>query len=151
MRFAVCDRVQHRFDPDATGTIVFTKLGEDYYGSELYAVQWDYDTYNGYTEYTWCRFDILVKIETPIIQKEEEPHMSQALWCDKGGHAFSAKDPDKEHYTSTRSVPNGNLVQQVTAELDICGPCTKDVVLFEAPQITSGVGVQDKVPGQVQT
>lgn len=73
--------------------------------------------------------------------------MSQALWCDKGGHAFSAKDPDREHYTSTKSITEGQRVTQVTAELDICGRCVKESVLVEAPALTASV-VQDRVPAQ---
>lgn len=59
--------------------------------------------------------------------------MSQALWCDKGDHAFSAKDPNKQHFTQTQTieVPTGNSYgrttyqarEEVTEELDICGPC----------------------------
>ena len=59
--------------------------------------------------------------------------MSVALWCDKGDHAFSAKDLNRQHFTQTQSVsvPTGNSYgrttyqdrQEVTEELDICGPC----------------------------
>lgn len=59
--------------------------------------------------------------------------MSQTLWCDKGNHAFSAKDLNRQHFTQTRTVevPTGNSYgrptyqerQEVTEELDICGPC----------------------------
>ena len=59
--------------------------------------------------------------------------MSSALWCDKGDHAFSAKDPNKQHFSNTHtvSIPTGNSYgrvtyqerQEVTEELDICGPC----------------------------
>lgn len=59
--------------------------------------------------------------------------MSTALWCDKGDHAFSAKDPLKQHFSQTQTVtvPTGNNYgratyeerREVTEELDICGPC----------------------------
>jgi hypothetical protein len=61
--------------------------------------------------------------------------MSQALWCDKGEHAFSGKDPDKQHFVNTHEVqvPTGNSFGratyqervEVTEEIDICGPCWK--------------------------
>lgn len=59
--------------------------------------------------------------------------MSQSLWCDKGDHAFSAKDENRQHFTQTQTVkfPTGNSYgrttyedrKEVTEELDICGPC----------------------------
>lgn len=61
--------------------------------------------------------------------------MSQAMWCDKGEHAFSAKDPDRQHFTKTATVevPTGNSYgratyqqrEEITEQLDICGPCWK--------------------------
>lgn len=61
--------------------------------------------------------------------------MSQSLWCDKGDHAFSSKDEDKQHFSQTQTVkfPTGNSYgrttyedrREVTEELDICGPCWK--------------------------
>jgi hypothetical protein len=68
--------------------------------------------------------------------------VSVALWCDKGEHAFSAKDPDKRHFSQTREVdvPTGNSYgattyqtrQEVTDELDICGPCYLQTDPFKA-------------------
>ena len=61
--------------------------------------------------------------------------MSQALWCDKSEHAFSGKDPEKQHFVNTHEVqvPTGNSFGratyqervEVTEEIDICGPCWK--------------------------
>ena len=61
--------------------------------------------------------------------------MSTALWCDKSDHAFSANDPDKQHFVNTHEVqvPTGNSFGratyqeriEVTEEIDICGPCWK--------------------------
>lgn len=75
--------------------------------------------------------------------------MSTAIWCDTGKHAFSAKDPDRQHFTQTRQVRvqmgvgafhgQGITVeggrsyqerQEVTEELDVCGPCWKKQNLF---------------------
>jgi hypothetical protein len=67
--------------------------------------------------------------------------MSTALWCDKGDHSFSAKDPDKQHFSQTQtvSVNTGNSYgratyqdrQEITEELDICGPCWKKTNPFQ--------------------
>jgi hypothetical protein len=137
MSFEIGDVVHHIEDKQWLGVVTDLCPTVPLAGGPLICVHWD------------AKEDP-TRWYSPTYLRKVEQSMSQAIWCDKGGHAFSAKDPDKEHYTSTRSVPNGNVVQQVTAELDICGPCTKDVVLFEAPQITAGTSVQDKVPGQVQ-
>ncbi len=60
-------------------------------------------------------------------------HVSVALWCDKGQHAFSEKDENRQHFTQTKKVdvltgnsygqPTYQQRQEVTEELDICGPC----------------------------
>jgi hypothetical protein len=78
-----------------------------------------------------------------ISEKGRETQMSTALWCDKGGHAFSAKDPKKQHFTQTRTVsyPTGNSYgrttyqerKEVTEELDICGPCWAKANPFSTP------------------
>ena len=62
--------------------------------------------------------------------------MSAALWCDKGNHAFSSKDEDKQHFiqSHTVKVPTGNSYgertyqerREITEEVDICGPCWKN-------------------------
>lgn len=67
--------------------------------------------------------------------------MSKALWCDVGNHAFSEKDPDKEHYTKTakKKLMTGNSYgspvyqeqEQATEEIDICGPCVAKQGLFQ--------------------
>lgn len=66
-------------------------------------------------------------------QIERELEVSKVLWCDKNEHPFSAKDPQRQHFTQTQTVPvmTGNSYghptyqdrQEVTEELDICGPC----------------------------
>lgn len=67
--------------------------------------------------------------------------MSQALWCNKGMHSFSADDPDKQHFTQTRTVKVSTLDTsgrsmfaprtEVTEELDICGPCWEKQNMFQ--------------------
>jgi hypothetical protein len=58
--------------------------------------------------------------------------MSGALWCDKGNHAFSMKDQNRQHFVNTHTVevltgnsygnPTYQPRQEVTEEMDICGP-----------------------------
>ena len=50
--------------------------------------------------------------------------MSQILWCDPGGHAFSLNDPDRQSFAARRVIKDagGNESRE---ELDICGPCRK--------------------------
>jgi hypothetical protein len=80
---------------------------------------------------------------------EMEIHtMSSVLWCDKGEHAFSAKDTERQHFTKTQQVqiPTGNSYggttyqqrQEITEELDICGPCWTKGNDFEPKQLANG-------------
>jgi hypothetical protein len=46
-------------------------------------------------------------------------NMSQALWCDAGDHAFSARDIEKKHGEWT--VYDANLGKEVTEPYDTCG------------------------------
>jgi hypothetical protein len=58
--------------------------------------------------------------------------MSNVLWCDKGEHPFSVKDVNRQHFVNSHTVPvlTGNSYgnptyqqrEQVTEEIDICGP-----------------------------
>jgi hypothetical protein len=45
--------------------------------------------------------------------------MSKALWCDAGEHAFSARDPRREHWQRTVFDGEGGEVQ---IPWDVCGP-----------------------------
>lgn len=44
--------------------------------------------------------------------------VSQALWCDQGGHAFSARDPKSEHWTREVKNDKGEIV---SVPWDVCG------------------------------
>jgi hypothetical protein len=44
--------------------------------------------------------------------------VSQALWCDQGGHAFSARDPQAEHWERQAKDKDGATV---TIPWDVCG------------------------------
>jgi hypothetical protein len=67
------------------------------------------------------------------LEEEEVQEMSNVKWCDKGDHPFSVKDVNKQHFVNTHSVavPTGNSYgratyqerEEVTEEIDICGPC----------------------------
>lgn len=73
--------------------------------------------------------------------EERKKPMAATIWCEiddpetnalhQIGHPFSAKDPDKRHFSQTRTVdiPTGNSYgrttyqerEEVTDELDMCG------------------------------
>ncbi len=67
----------------------------------------------------------LAQAQTLIAQAEQmrgrtingEITMSQALWCDAGEHAFSARDPKREHWQ--RTVWDGDD-RQVEIPWDVC-------------------------------
>jgi hypothetical protein len=73
---------------------------------------------------------------------EVQPPVSTVLWCDKNNHPFSAKDKEKRHFVDTHEVEvlTGNSYgrptyqdrQEVTEEIDICGPCWREENPFQA-------------------
>lgn len=50
---------------------------------------------------------------------EGEP-VSQALWCDQGNHAFSARDLKAEHWERRVKDSDG---QPIVIPWDVCGTC----------------------------
>lgn len=46
--------------------------------------------------------------------------MSQALWCDQGTHAFSARDLKAEHWERRIKDGDGN---SIVIPWDVCGAC----------------------------
>lgn len=51
--------------------------------------------------------------------------MSQALWCDQGGHAFSARDPQAEHWERNATDPQTG--KKVMVPWDVCGEHMKAI------------------------
>lgn len=51
--------------------------------------------------------------------------MSDIKWCDTGGHAFSANDPDRKEYAAT-SMKEGTNRERI----DVCGPCQRNQSAF---------------------
>ena len=149
-RFRVGERVCLKVNEDCTGVVVFFQSDGFQVYPKLMAIQWDYEEQ---VTPQWYRVDEIMRIPDyptppPMIIKEQES-MSQAIWCDKGDHAFSAKDPGREHYTSTRNVTEGSRVTQRTVEMDICGRCMSETKFYEVPAI-AGQTVQDQVPTKDQ-
>jgi hypothetical protein len=70
--------------------------------------------------------------------------MSGVLWCDKGEHPFSVKDVNKQHFVNTHTEPvlTGNSYgnptyqqrEQITEEIDICGPHWLNDNPFQTPE-----------------
>lgn len=79
--------------------------------------------------------------------------MSGALWCDKGDHPFSTKDKFKQHFVNTHTVevltgnsygqPTYQPRQEITEEMDICGPCWSKDNPFAAPVIDAIEAAED--------
>jgi hypothetical protein len=52
---------------------------------------------------------------------ESRNHMSVALWCDQGGHAFSERDPGRQRVTV--NTLDEATDREVTVAKDFCGEC----------------------------
>ena len=61
--------------------------------------------------------------------------MSKALWCDPGSHAFSDRDPGRQHISRTLINSEGD---EVTEPWDICGPHAAESSLFRTAQPAIG-------------
>lgn len=48
-------------------------------------------------------------------------HMSQALWCDNGGHAFSERDPGRQRISI--AVLDEDTEKERLESRDFCGEC----------------------------
>lgn len=133
--FSIGETVQHKNDKDLVGII--RDINPKYHSNivQYILVEWaspDEDLWQDWYSGTY-------------LKRREQP-MSQALWCDHGGHAFSSKDPGKRHFSETRTVDDGFRVSQVTADMDICGECSEKSFLASAPALTAAR--QDAVPTQ---
>lgn len=67
-------------------------------------------------------------------------HMSQALWCDQGGHAFSERDPGRQRITV--NIIDEDTEDETQVSKDFCGECAKSSGLTTArktrPAIVNG-------------
>lgn len=57
-----------------------------------------------------------------VIEQQGRSSMSQALWCDQGGHAFSERDPGRQRISVTVLDDNGDEQQEAR---DLCGECAQ--------------------------
>lgn len=66
--------------------------------------------------------------------------MSQALWCDHGGHAFSERDPGRRRISM--AVLDEDTEQERTESRDFCGECAEKSGIAEPrktrPQLAGG-------------
>jgi hypothetical protein len=93
-------------------------------------------------------------------ESRKETPMSQVLWCDKGGHAFSAKDLNRQHFSQTQTVkvPTGNSYgkttyqerHEVTEEIDMCGACWAKTDPFNGSQNTIEAAEEDSYKAEVE-
>lgn len=135
MSFKIGDVVYHIEDKQWLGVVTDLQPTVPLSMAPLVCVHWDAEE----DPVRWYSPRYLRKVEQP---------MSQALWCDQGGHAFSSKDPGKRHFSETRTVDDGYRVSQVTADMDICGPCSESSFLGSTPALTVR---QDVVPEKGQS
>lgn len=54
-----------------------------------------------------------------VIEQMGRKHMSQALWCDNGGHAFSERDPGRQRISI--AVIDEDTEQERMESRDFCG------------------------------
>jgi hypothetical protein len=65
--------------------------------------------------------------------------MSQALWCDNGGHAFSERDPGRQRISVATIDPDTE--REVMESRDFCGECA------ESTGITRPRKTRPQLPG----
>jgi hypothetical protein len=63
--------------------------------------------------------------------------VSQALWCDGGNHAFSARDLKAEHWERRIKDSDGNAL---TIPWDVCGAC---LAKMGPAQVTPAAAIED--------
>ena len=78
--------------------------------------------------------DVLNRAARLAGRTENGEIVSQALWCDQGNHAFSARDPKSEHWE--RHVKNDDG-ETVTIPWDVCGPHLAGMGKSEPPAAVS--------------
>ncbi len=61
---------------------------------------------------------LLASAQKLVGRTAEGAIVSQALWCDQGGHAFSARDPKAEHWERQGQNDKG---EKITIPWDVCG------------------------------
>ncbi len=72
--------------------------------------------------YDGCQFGRLASIASDAqYLLTGRDHMSQALWCDQGGHAFSERDPGRQRISVNTLDSETDAEIQVTK--DFCGQC----------------------------
>lgn len=64
---------------------------------------------------------ILAQAQAYINEHTGRSQMSQALWCDAGGHAFSERDPGRQRIAI--AVLNEDTGEEETESRDFCSEC----------------------------
>src|ERR1700679_3738964 len=63
----------------------------------------------------------ILKQAIGLLEERDRNHMSAALWCDQGGHAFSERDPGRQRVTV--NTLDEETEREVTVAKDFCGEC----------------------------
>jgi hypothetical protein len=71
-----------------------------------------------------------------IVENGRRTNMSQALWCDQGGHAFSERDPGRQRISIT--VLDEETNQERGEARDFCGDCAQAAGLLSKSRTRPG-------------
>jgi hypothetical protein len=75
--------------------------------------------------------EILAQARQYVEQHTGRSSMSQAMWCDQGGHAFSERDPGRQRIT-VAVLDDDGAEQEETR--DLCGDCAEQAGLLKKRQ-----------------
>ena len=70
----------------------------------------------------------MVEAARQMIEEIGRSKMSQALWCDAGGHAFSERDPGRQRISVT--VLDEETDSEKMETRDFCGACAEQAGLL---------------------
>lgn len=79
----------------------------------------------------WEAVQILAQAKEIIEEHTGRSRMSQALWCDQGGHAFSERDPGRQRISV--QVLDDDGVEQAESR-DLCSECARKAGLLQKRQ-----------------
>ena len=80
-----------------------------------------------------------------IVNAMGKESMSQALWCDQGGHAFSERDPGRQRITI--DVLDEDTDREIKVSKDYCGECAREAGLTTGRKTNNRAAIPGKVTG----
>jgi len=73
--------------------------------------------------------DLLRQATAYVQDNTGRTNMSQALWCDQGGHAFSERDPGRQRISV--AVLDEESGREIQESRDLCGVCAEKMGLLK--------------------